>query len=585
MAFLQDARVTLILLLLTMVPSAFAQNISPIVQPIGRVVQVWDGSSVNQYLAKWDPNIVPGVTDPFDTRFPVTEVQPSQPMYFVRVFTEPNSGPLGSFIVRASVIRGLTRQQIRDVLALPELPTKIDYVKVPGNAKYGLWTGIAGPIFSPGHEWGHGGGLQTKIIGQETNSNPPADLSRWADYSRLPANSYMNAQLIGEKALSYSEVVKIGNAGKVAAYLDRHLPQPYSDLEMVYSTLDFINADGPAELAVALASISPIYFDTYSTTLFRNDLLFERSLLEHPLGDPGPYTRNCYSSWINLSGEQGQQSQNSEQVGFYYQTGALVGGTDFHIAPSFKVGIGLGYLHDHLGWNLNAGNADINNVKAGIYLTYIESNYFFNSLLTAGYNWGLAQRNINFTGAGIAVLSQQVVDSLSVNRTATSNQNGGNVGLYFNGGKNFHFKGWLLMPTAQVSYFYSKQGEFNERGAGDLNLQVQNYEAQTIRIQLAALVGKQFCTPQKNIIRANVQLGWAHNFPFDSRTITASLPSLGGAFNVNGNNQETNELIASANIGTRVKKRFWVDAQYNAFFRQGFSSQAGSLILKYYLDA
>lgn len=585
MSFLKLVRYVFItLLLITIAQNTFAQNISPIIQPLGFTIQVWDAASVNAYLAKWDPNIILGVTDPFDTRFPVTEVQPTQPMYFVRVYTEPNSGPLGSFIVRASVVRGLTRQQIRDILALPVLPVKIDYVKVPGGRKYGLWTGIAGPIMSPGHEWGNGGGLQTKIIGQETNPNPPPDLPRWADYSRLPPESYMNVQVIGNKALSYSEVVKSGNAGKVAAYLDQHLPQPYSDMEMVYATLDYINADGPPELALALNQISPTVFDTYSTTLFRNDLLFERSLLEHPLGDPGPYNRNCFSSWLNLAGEEGNQSQATDRIGYYYQTAALMSGADCRIGPNFKVGAGAGYMRDHLGWNKSAGNAEINNGKIGVYASYGASDYFVNSALTAGYSWSTATRHMNFSGVGIAVLSQLVVDTLSVNRTATSNQYGGNVGFYINGGKNFQFNEWNILPTAQISYFYSEQDTFNESGAGDLNLRVQDFDAQTIRTQLALLLGKMFCTPQTGIIKTNVQLGWAHNFPLDNRVITASLPSLGGAFSVNGDHQETNELIASANIGTQVKKRFWIDAQYNAFFSHGFNSQALALIVKYYID-
>ncbi len=585
-------------LLAIAITNAIAREPVVFVQPIGTIIQEWNPVVVNQYLAKWDSNIIPGVTDPFDTHYGVSEVQPTKAMYFVRAYTEPNSGPLGSFIVRASVVRGLTPQQIRNVLALPDIPTKIVYVKVPAGAQYGLWTGIAAPIMSPGHEWGFGGGEQTKIIGKETNPNPPADPARFANYSRLPADSYMNPALIGYKALSYSQSVSSGAAGKVAAYLDRHIPQPYSDMEDVYTTLDFINADGPPELAVALKQISPVNFDSYNTVLFRNELLFDNIVFEQTqaghrntnLKDPKFETsilqtnRKCFDSWLTIAGEQGEQTESSKRVGFSYQTGALIGGADCQILSNIKIGASAGYFRDHLGWNESAGSAEINNAKLGIYSNYSVSDYFFNSLLTGGFSWSSAQRNMNFSGNGVAVLSGLVVDTLSVEREAESNQTGQNVGLNFVGGKNFQFNEWNLMPSAQLTYFYSGINSFHESGAEDLDLKIQNLTAQTIRTQLGLLLGKQFCLKQ-GLLRTDFQLAWAHNFPVGNRVITSSLPSLGGQFNINGFKEQTNELLAYVNLTAKATKKFWIDTQYNADLSHGFNSQALSIVFKYYLDA
>ncbi|MDR3491142.1 MAG: autotransporter outer membrane beta-barrel domain-containing protein [Gammaproteobacteria bacterium] len=574
-----------IMLFILSINYAEARTVSTIVQPIGTNVQNWDPALVNQYLEKWDSNIIPGVTDPFDTHYGVTEIQPTQSMRFVRVYTEPNSGPLGSFIVRASTIRNLTPQQIRDVLALPDVPQKLVYVRVPAGAQYGLWTGIAGPIMSPGYEWGNGGGEQIKIIGKETNSNPPADPARFADYSRLPADSYMNAQFIGNNALSYYQSVNSGNASEVAQYLDSHLPQPYSDMEDIYATLDYINADGPPELAVALNQISPINFDSYSTVAFRNDLLFENILFAHTQTSISQPTKKCFASWANLSGEQGDQTVGIKHIGFYYQTGVLTAGLDCQVLPNVKMGAAAAYVRDHIGWNISAGNANMNNAKLGIYSIYSVSDYFFNTAITGGYGWSSAQRNLNFAGDGIAVLSGLVTDTLNVYRNASSHQTGQNLGLYLSNGKNFQFNEWNLMPTAQVSYFYSRQDAFNESGADDLNLNVQNFNAQTIRTQLAILLGKRFVTQKGSLVQANIQLGWVHNFPLDNRTITASLPALGGNFSVYGYHNQTNEMLASASISSKVTTQVWVVGLYNADLSHGFNSQALSLIFKYYLDA
>lgn len=552
---------------LFVLPVAHAQDI---IQPIGTLIEEWDPALVNQYLAKWDPNIIPGVTDPFDTRYSVSEVQPSAPMYFVRVYTEPNSGPLGSFIVRASLVRGLTPEQIRDILALPELPQKIDHVKVPGLGKYALWTGIAGKIMSPGHEWGNGGGLQTKIIGKETDPSPPADPDRFADYSRLPPDSYMNAHYIGNYALSYRESVSNGNAGRVADYLDHHLPLPYSDMEDVYTTLDFVNEDGPNELAAALAQISPIVFDSYSTIAFRNGLLFHSLLFKRF----EPPIQGC-SFWGTVAGEQGSQTAEEDRIGFYYQTGLIALGKDWRISPAVTMGTAAGYFRNHIGWN-SRGNADINHLQLGIYSTYSPSDYFFSSAATIGFNWSDASRVMNFSGDGIAVLSGLVVDTLGIHRAATSHQKGQDLGLYLTAGRNIPFNDWLVTPLAQIFYFYSGQDSFSENGAQDLNLNVGNFIAQTIRTELAMDLSK---------CNTTFHLGWGHNFPLDRRAITANFSALGGQFSVKGFNEQTNELLAGLYVSSHTHKHVWIDAQYKGNFSHGFNSQSLSLLIKYLLDS
>jgi len=578
--------------------NAAAQNSQPYVQPIGTVIEEWDPNLVNQYLEKWDTHITPA-TAPFDTSYPVSEVQPTQAMRFVRLYS--GSYLLGGWLVRASVIRNLTPEQIRNILALPEVPTNIAYVKVPIGSQYGIWTGIAGEILSPGHEWGQGGAEQTRVIGPHSNLSAPADPARFAGYDYLPKNNYMNAELIGNSALSYYAAVSSGNAGNVAAYLDSHLPQPYSEMEDVYTTLDYINADGPPELAVALMQLSPISFDSYSTIFFRNDLLFNHILFEHTQtgyantgaktskdahsqGSAALANKRCFAAWMNVTGEEGEQSQSSNRVGFSYQTGMITGGGDCQISPKLKIGFGVGYLRDHLGWNASAGAAEINNAQLGVYSSYQLSDYFLNGSLTGGYHWSSAQRNLNFAGEGIAVLTGTVTEILVVDSTASSNPNGENVGLNFVGGKNFQFNEWNLTPSAQILYFYSRVGSFNEGGADDLDLDLQYFSAQTIRTQLALLLGKKFNLKQGSVIKANIQLGWAHNFPLDNRVITASFPVLGGTFSVNGFNQQTNELLASANLTSQVTKKFWINAQYIADLSHGFNSQSLSLIFKYYFD-
>jgi len=118
--------------------SSFNASWQNITQPIGTLLinPPQTALKVNQYLMSLDPNITPA-TYPFDASTDVTKIQTSQLLYFVRVYDEASgSYPVGSWIMRASQARGLTPAQIRNIQALPALPTKFTLVKVPDRNHY-----------------------------------------------------------------------------------------------------------------------------------------------------------------------------------------------------------------------------------------------------------------------------------------------------------------------------------------------------------------------------------------------------------------------------------------------------------------
>ncbi|MDR3478500.1 MAG: autotransporter outer membrane beta-barrel domain-containing protein [Gammaproteobacteria bacterium] len=605
--FKNSQRFTLFCGLITAL-SVNSTQAAAIVQPVGNLIQDWNPTLVNQYLAKWDPNIVPGVTDPFDTHYAVTEIQPTQDQYFVRVYAGPSdNGAVGTYIVRSQFIRGLSPEQIKNLLALPTLPNKLAYVKVPAGSQYGLWTGIAGPINTPAYPYGNGGGQQTKIIGRHVNSTPPADPANFANYTYVPVVDYLNPEYIGASALSYAQTVSSGNAGKIAAYLDKFIPQPYSDMESVYTTLDFVNwMNNNKALTQSLNQISPDNYDAISTIAFRDYLFFNNILLNHSQGASqninmrylAPATTQtehrglCQSAWGNVSGEQGEESISTNRVGFRYQTAAATTGIDCEIRPNFRVGIGAGYISSNIGWSQSRGSAQMNMAEAGLYSGYFTPGYFVKAALTTGYDWTSAQRNIHITGIGYGlqfVGGQAIVsgpsDYLSINRSANSDQSGESIGLQFLGGKNFQYTHWNLLPTAKISYFYSQQNAFKESGANSLNLNVGNVGAQTLRTELAVLLGKDFTFKKDLTINGNIQFGWAHTMPIVNRSISANLAALGGSFTVNGYHEQTNSLLASLGFTAKIDKRLWIDGRYNADLSHGFNEQMIGLLFRYALDA
>ena len=63
----------------------------------------------------------------------------------------------------------------------------------------------------------------------------------------VPSGDYVNAQPIGQQALSYRPWRGGGNAGAVAAALDTATPPPlFTDMDGVYNSLDLLNIGSAA---------------------------------------------------------------------------------------------------------------------------------------------------------------------------------------------------------------------------------------------------------------------------------------------------------------------------------------------------
>ena len=101
---------------------------------------------VNYICAQWDLGVSSN-TLPFDPNVTVTEISPTQTMHFVRFYLSSGGSTKGPWLAPSSQIRGLTPTQIKAVLALENTPDSIVSVDIPAGSQYGIWTGIANPIW------------------------------------------------------------------------------------------------------------------------------------------------------------------------------------------------------------------------------------------------------------------------------------------------------------------------------------------------------------------------------------------------------------------------------------------------------
>lgn len=482
-----------------------------LVQPIGNLIKVWDPNAVNSLLAIWDPAIVPGVTDPFAKNVPVTEIQPTVSQHFVRFYTGSNN-KLGSWMMRSQFVRGKTASEIRDLFALPELPTHIVNVEVPEGSQYGLWTGIAGPIFGQGFDWGHGGGQQTRVI-----FNP----AYFPNYVRLPIDAFQHPQPIGEFALSYRPMAGDGNTGRLACYLDQFIPEAYSDMEDVYTALDFLNwVDfGPRPFQEALHQIIPQAYDSIPFVVRRNSILFSNAILDHLTACPA-------SSFVGI-GEFGHWNK-----GFNYKTGGGLVNVEFRATKTLLFGVAGAVFGNDLDWKKHQGSANVTNGILGFYASYCSSIFFTDALVSGGYNWGTAKRHICFH---------------QVDRKAHSKPEGYDFAAHLQGGFSLPCQDWVLTPLARVSYFNVNQNSFKEHKADSLNMKLHNWNMQSLRTYLGAGIGKNFKTSFAQVAPL-LQLGWVHYSSIGKNSFKAGLTEFCDSFSIEGIDGNNDAILAELSL-------------------------------------
>jgi uncharacterized protein YhjY with autotransporter beta-barrel domain len=571
-------------------------------QPIGTLAQLWNVSGalpfpvqppppaqqpfplptvpmeeLNYICAQWDSNMSPP-TVPFDINYPATQIISTQSQHFVRLYAPGNapntgSGPNGAWFMRSEYVRGLTPEQLKDRFALQAAPTMITNVEFPASPSptgknYGIFTGIAGPIAT----WGNGGGLQNRTVADFNGTN------YFPNYA-FTIGIRDHQQPIGAIALSYAPMAGNGNTGHVAHYLDQFIPAAYSDLENVYTNLDYLNwiYYGPDPLVEALNQISPERYGALSFVVMRNALLFANTFLDfrYPYARCPETCQNtcecdvgiCSEPQFGLQGvaEQGKERSQGEHPGFNYYTGGAIANVDFQLSREWMIGANTMYMDNKIDFHQSGGSAHLQTVKGGLYASYDRSFYFIDGMLSGGYNWGNVRRTIEFLG---------------VDRDARSHPNGFDVEAHLQYGVNVSFCEWCMTPLVRASYFYVHQKHCNEHGADSLDLSLHSSSAQTLRTVLGAGLTRAFCLSCVNII-PQVQLAWAHDFCMDNRTIKSNLTELGGSFPIHCFHGDRNSFLGAAQLTAEFSKNVSLIGRYDAEVEKFFLSQAVQLSLNW----
>jgi outer membrane autotransporter protein len=478
------------------------QNIT---QPIGTLLinPPQTALQVNQYLSSLDPNITPA-TYPFAGSTDVTKIQTSQMLYFVRVYNEASgSYPVGSWVMRASQARGLTPDQIRNIQALPALPTKFTLVNVPAGII--MYTGVAAPIAG----WGDGGATQSKMMG------PPF----------VPRSNYINQQLIGDCLLCYRILAPSGNAHQVGVALDRGVPQPYSSLDTLYDNLNLIYAPESAEqFRTALNALSGEAATASQNVALGMSGSFVDAIRQNTSqwllrpNDANTTTAPNKGLWANLKGASSLLKGDSDSASVNASGVGLQLGLNRQLSPNFLAGFALGAANASFSVNERSSQGTLNAFSAAVYGIAKTDKLYLSGTLAYSFSTNGLNRDV-----AVNELFNQLKGSFSSQILSARLETGY---LAYLGNVN-------VTPYAAIEPSWLWQGSFSETARGaqtqeqgvNLGLNYQGQQITSIPFSLGVQLDSTQVLNNGWTLRPSMLVAWIHELN-PTRQVDASLQLL-----------------------------------------------------------
>jgi outer membrane autotransporter protein len=201
------------------------------------------------------------------------------------------------------------------------------------------------------------------------------------------------------------------------------------------------------------------------------------------------------------------QDSTPKYVGFQAEAAGAQFGADRLFGTNWIVGIGGAYSHSCLNFDEGLGDADIDSLRVGPYVSYFKDRFYVDGSVSFGYHLNKTRREID-----------------TLNRTAEAHYDAYDLSAYVAGGYELNWGSWIVSPTISAQYTCYHTESFKESGAGAAGLAVDAETQQSlqsrfgIRLYTVTMIDTVKIAPE-------LFVGYAHEF-MDEENIEARL--LGG---------------------------------------------------------
>ncbi|MCX5714510.1 MAG: autotransporter outer membrane beta-barrel domain-containing protein, partial [Candidatus Omnitrophica bacterium] len=169
----------------------------------------------------------------------------------------------------------------------------------------------------------------------------------------------------------------------------------------------------------------------------------------------------------------------------------------------------------------------------------------------------------------------------TINRTAYSDYDGQQYGVYLGGGYKFNLgKNLELTPLASIQWNHLRLADYTETEAGSMNLSVDRQSYDILQSGLGARVTSQLKYKWGNFT-PEVHAKWLYNFISDAMAVTSAYTCGGGSFATNGAKPAKNGVNLGGKLSFDLKNNISIIAECDTEMRDEFFGVYGAATLRY----
>jgi outer membrane autotransporter protein len=207
---------------------------------------------------------------------------------------------------------------------------------------------------------------------------------------------------------------------------------------------------------------------------------------------------------------------------------------------SFLLGTAFGCSRTHMHWQRDAGKGSIDSLYGASYVNGCTSHFFYNTAFLVGWSRYTGYRNIHF----IPINGDDFPTSTT---TAKHKNNGYQLAAHLDIGGRFG-KRVKVKPFLGCDYLYSNEDGYQDTGAGDLNLDVEQSNADLLRGKAGILFSCVFFNKSWINLASEIGFSVIQERRFDGGEYQASFEGSSCVMDVEGLNPNRTLIAPQAKV-------------------------------------
>ena len=377
-----------------------------------------------------------------------------------------------------------------------------------------------------------------------------------------------------------------GGAGDTGRGLDALVPLADGDMAMMLMAMDYnLTAD---QITGVLDALSPEMYTAFSAASLKAGGLFDGAMgrrLEElrqrrayaldqrqalsglvqvasaetvQLGQVGQDAPSGWSLWGRGIGLWADQDAADGYLGRGQTTGGAALGADYVINHWLVLGLATGATRTDISWSRGNYDGDIDAVHTGLYAQAGFEGFFARLLASYARLKNSATRPVPLEGYNVTARADFDADLYGAGMAV---------------GYQARYEQWLLEPLASLDYQHLKEEGFSEGGAGFLDLDVADRDADSLLFNLGVRATRLIRAGDWEML-PRLGIAWQHQLGGDRPSLDANFAGYGSApFTVNGADFVGDAAVAEFGLTASVNSGLELFIDYRLAFADDYLAQ------------